>query len=117
MTRAAAMRPDSSEYAEYYDRYTTLVPEGDVVSILTQQAEESLQVLRRIDEAKANYRYAPDKWSVKQVLGHLIDSERVFAYRALRFARNDKQALTGFDQDQFMNGVDFNARPLADLID
>lgn len=117
MTAAAAVRPESSEYASYYERYTSLVPEGDVVAILTRQLDESLQLLRGIDESQANYRYAPDKWSIKQLLGHVIDSERVFAYRALRFARNDSQGLTGFDQDQFVNGADFDSRNFADLVD
>lgn len=116
-TTAAAVKPESNEYASDYERYTSLVPEGDVVSILTKQLGESLEVLRGIDETKANYRYAPDKWSIKQLLGHMIDSERVFAYRALRFARNDAQELTGFDQDVFVKGADFDARTFADLVD
>jgi uncharacterized damage-inducible protein DinB len=117
MTTVAAVKPESSEYAPYYERYTSLVPEGDVVSILTRQLGESLKLLRGIDEAQANYRYAPDKWSIKQLLGHVIDTERVFTYRALRFARNDPQALIGYDQDQFVNGADFDARTFADLVD
>ena len=116
-TAAAVARPDSSEHAAYYERYTKLVPEGDIVSILTNQLEETLQLLRGIDEQRAAYRYAPDKWSIKQLLGHVIDGERVFAYRALRFARNDSSALTGFDQDQFVNGADFDSRNFSDLVD
>ncbi|HXD32536.1 MAG TPA: DinB family protein [Pyrinomonadaceae bacterium] len=117
MTTAAAMKPEAGEHAEYYERYVTLVPDGDVVSILSKQLEESLGVLRGIDETKANHSYAPDKWSIKQLLGHIIDTERIFAYRALRFARNDKQGLTGFDQDEFVTGANFDARNFADLVD
>jgi uncharacterized damage-inducible protein DinB len=117
MATAAAVKPDNSEYAPYYERYTSLVSEGDVVFILTEQMEKSLQTLRKIDDTQANYRYAPDKWSVKQLLGHVIDTERIFSYRALRFARNDSQSLTGFDQDQFVNGADFDSRNFADMVD
>lgn len=117
MTSAAAAtaRPASDEYAPYYGRYTGLVPEGNMLSILTQQLESTLQVLGGIDEEKANYRYAPDKWSIKQVVGHLVDSERIFAYRALRIARGDKTPLPGMDQDDFVNGANFDEQTLADL--
>jgi len=117
ISAAAKSRPESSEFAPYYERYTSLVPEGDIVSLLTMQLQEALQVLRGIDEARAGYRYAEDKWSIKQLLGHIIDSERIFAYRALRFARNDQNPLTGFDQEDFVRGGNFDARTIADLID
>ena len=95
-TSAVAMsRPESSEHAPYYERYTSLVPAGDIVSILTRQMEDTLRLLGGIDETQAGYRYAPDKWSIKQLVGHLIDTERIFSYRALRFARNDSNSLTG----------------------
>jgi hypothetical protein len=113
----AVARPASSEYASYYERYTSLVPEGDIVSILEQQLEATLQLLRSIDESRAGFRYAPDKWSIKQLLGHVIDSERVFTYRALRFARNDKNPLSGFDQDDFIKGGNFDEQNFTDLID
>lgn len=119
MTKSAAAmaRPDSSEHAPYFLRYTSLVPEGDIVDRLSSQMEQTLRLLRSIDENRANYRYAPDKWSIKEVLGHLIDGERIFAYRALRFARNDSNPLSGFDQDQFVEGANFDARDFSDLID
>ncbi len=117
-TSAAAMsRPESSEHAPYYERYTSLVPEGDIVSILTKQLHEALPLLRGIDETRAGYRYAPDKWSIKQLLGHVIDTERIFSYRALRFARNDKNPLVGFDQDDFVKGANFDDHYFADLVD
>jgi hypothetical protein len=116
-TAVAKARPESSEHAAYFERYTKLVPEGDIVSTLANQLDETLELLRGIDEQRASYRYAPDKWSIKQLLGHLIDTERVFAYRALRFARNDSNRLTGFDQDQFVNGADFDSRNFSDLVD
>ncbi len=116
-TAAALSRPESSEHASYYARYTTLVPEGDIVSILTRQLDDTLGVLRAIDESRAGYRYAEGKWSIKELLGHVIDSERIFSYRALRFARNDQTPLSGFDQDIFMSGANFDERTLADLMD
>ncbi|MCU1265584.1 MAG: hypothetical protein JWM21_1902 [Acidobacteria bacterium] len=117
-TSAAALsRPESSEHASYYERYTSLVTEGDIVSILTRQLDETLQLLRAIDETRAGYRYAPDKWSIKQLLGHVIDGERIFSYRALRFARDDKSPVVGFDQDDFVRGGDFDNRNFQDLID
>jgi len=117
-TSAAAMsRPESSEHAPYYERYTSLVPAGDIVSILTRQMEDTLRLLGGIDETQAGYRYAPDKWSIKQLVGHLIDTERIFSYRALRFARNDSNALTGFDQNDFVRSGDFDDRSFADLVD
>jgi hypothetical protein len=114
---AAMSRPESGEHAPYYERYSSLVPEGDIVSILTQQMEEALQLLRGIDETSAGYRYAPDKWSIKQLLGHVIDTERIFSYRALRFARNDQNSLAGFDQDDFIRGANFDDHNFSDLID
>jgi DinB superfamily len=111
----ARSRPESNEHATYFERYTKLVPEGDIVSILTKQMEETQQVLQGIDEARAGFRYAPDKWSIKQLIGHLADTERIFSYRALRFARNDPNKLTGFDQDTFVSGGDFDSRTLSDL--
>jgi hypothetical protein len=117
-TSAAALsRPESHEHASYYERYTSLVPEGDIISILTRQLDETLQLLRGIDEARAGYRYAPDKWSIKQLLGHVIDTERIFSYRALRFARNDKSPVVGFDQDDFVRGGNFDDRNFKGLID
>lgn len=116
-TSAALSRPESTEHAPYFERYTKLVPDGEIVSILTKQMENSLALLKSIDEAKANYRYAADKWSIKQLLGHVIDTERIFTYRALRFARNDSNPLVGYDQDQFVNGADFDSRNFADMVD
>jgi uncharacterized damage-inducible protein DinB len=116
-TSAALSRPESTEHAPYYSRYTSLVPDGEIVAILSKQIEDSLALLKSIDEAKANYRYAPDKWSIKQLLGHVIDTERIFTYRALRFARNDSNPLVGYDQDEFVNGADFDSRNFADMVD
>jgi len=116
-TSASKARPESNEYLPYYNRYVTLVPEGDIMATLATQMEETLQLLRGIDEAKAGERYAPGKWSIKELVGHLIDTERIFSYRALRFARNDPNPLTGFDQDDYVRGANFDDRALAQLAD
>ena len=114
---ATIARPTSSEYAPYYERYVTLVPEGDIVSTLTQQLGTTLQLLRTTDEAQAGKRYAPDKWSIKELVGHLIDTERIFSYRALRFARNDQSPLSGFEQDDYVKSANFDSRLLSGLAD
>ncbi len=117
MTVAARMkRPDAGEHAEYYSRYTKLVPEGDIVVTLEAQTKKFVEFLRGIAEAKGDFRYAPDKWSVKEMLGHMIDGERVFAYRALRFARADQTPLPGFEQDDYVRSAGHGRSTMADLI-
>jgi len=115
MSNTLATRPATTEYAPYYERYVGLVPTGDIVQTLSTQLEETLAALNAISEAQAGYRYAPGKWSIKEVIGHIIDSERIFAYRALCFARNDSRPIAGFEQDDYMKNSDFDARTLADL--
>ena len=110
-------RPETSEYAEFYAGYVSLVEETDIVSALQTQLTEIEILFAEMPLEKAGYRYAPDKWSIKQLLGHMIDGERVFAYRALRFARNDQTPLPGFDQDTFMENSNFDERTIADLLE
>jgi hypothetical protein len=115
MSTAAPSRPQATEYAAYYDRYISLVPDGDIVGTLNRQLEETLALIRGIPEARGDFRYAEGKWSIKELIGHVIDCERVFTYRALRFGRGDTTALSGFEQDDFVRGADFNKRSLSDL--
>ena len=118
MTVAARLKkPETGEYAEYYNRYINLVPEGDVVATLEAQTSSFVMFLRVIPQDKGGYRYAPDKWSVKEMLGHIIDAERVFAYRTLRFARGDETPLPGFEQDDFVRAAGHDRARLSDLID
>lgn len=112
-----AARPDAGEYAPYYEKYVSLVPAGDVVEILEGQMAETRALLRGLSEEQGASRYEPGKWSVKELVGHLVDGERVFAYRALRFARGDRTPLPGFEQDDYVAGGNFDARTLADLTD
>lgn len=109
-------RPGSDEYAEFYGRYIERVPEGDIVAILATQLDDTLALLRELTETQALHAYAPGKWTIKQVLGHIADAERVFAYRVLRFARGDETPLPGFDENVYVPAGSFNDRPLASVI-
>jgi hypothetical protein len=110
-------RPAPGEFAPYYGRYIEPVPGDDAMPHLRRQLEASLSVLARLDDAAALHRYAPAKWSVKQVVGHVADAERVFAYRALRFARADRTPLPGFDENAWVPAGGFDARSWSGLLD
>lgn len=110
-------RPLADEYLPYYERYITLVPEGNLVDILVEQHRDTMRLLRSLDDERGLYAYAPGKWTIKEVIGHLSDAERVFAHRALRFARGDGQPLPGFDENAYVPAGRFNERPIADLVD
>lgn len=115
MSHLIIPRPDPAEFAPYYERYLESVPDGDLLRLLEEGAEEVLDLLRAFGEGRADHRYAPGKWSVKAVVGHVADTERVFAYRALRFARGDATPLPGFEQDAYVAAAGFDRRTLADL--
>ena len=106
-----------NEYPSYYRRYISLVADGDILMILEDQKHEMDKFLDRFGEEAAAYRYSPDKWSIKEVIGHVIDVERIFTYRALRFARNDKTPLPEFDQEEYIKNGNFDSRTLIDLAD
>lgn len=111
-------RPSSSEYAPFYSGYVKHVPEGaDVMSVLAAQPAELRGLVGNLPDAQANAHPSPGEWSVKEVVGHVCDTERVFAYRALRIARGDETPLAGFDQNEYVRGTHFNARALGDLLD
>jgi uncharacterized damage-inducible protein DinB len=109
-----AARPEATEYAPYYEKYVSLVT-GDVVETLERQGAETAALLRGLDEARGASRYEPGKWSVKELIGHLCDAERIFAYRVLRFARGDSAPIEGFDQDPYVAAGNFDARTLRSL--
>jgi hypothetical protein len=116
MTAAAISRPAPGEYAPYYETYIRLVPDGDLIALLEAQIEDTLGLVEGLDDSQGDRAYAPDKWTVKDVLGHLADSERVFCYRALRFARGDAAALPGFDQDDWAREARGASRSMSDLV-
>lgn len=108
-------RPGPNEYLAYYGRYIDGVPDGELLVLLRDQLAETEALLREFTGARADHRYAPDKWSVKEVVGHMTDAERIFAYRALRFARGDRTPLPGFDENAFVRGANFAARALPEI--
>jgi uncharacterized damage-inducible protein DinB len=110
-------RPQAGEYAPYYDRYISLVASTDILTTLDEQRRAMVLLLSCRDEEDGNFRYAPDKWSAKEVLGHICDTERVFAYRALRIARGDVTELAGFEQDDYVRNGPFAQRPISDLVE
>lgn len=109
------VRPEQSEYAPYYGTYVAYVPDGDIVATLERQFHDTITLLRNVSEAAAAHRYAEGKWSVREVIGHLIDAERVFSYRAMRFARADATPLASFDENAFIANSNFDARTIASL--
>jgi uncharacterized damage-inducible protein DinB len=108
-------RPNANEYAPYYHTYVGKVSEGELIQLLTAQIEDTLAIFAGISEEQGGYRYAEGKWSIKEVLNHLIDTERVMAYRALAVGRGDKTALPGFDQDDYVASFDANKRTVAEM--
>lgn len=108
-------KPASDEYAPYYDTYVSKVPGTCALAALEAQRESTRQFLGTIPEGKASFRYAPGKWTVREVLGHLADAERIFAYRMLRFARNDQAPLASFDENAYVPEGRFERRALAEL--
>lgn len=114
---SSAVRPQPSEYAEYYGAYVERVPDGDIVDVLRDQMEETVRFLGGLPPDKENYRYAPGKWTVKEVVRHVVDMEWVFTNRALCFARGDQTPLPGVEQDDFVAGSDFSALPLRDIVE
>jgi hypothetical protein len=108
-------RPAETEYAPYYGTYVSLVPEDDVLSAIEQQSSETQRLISSLDDARALHRYAEGKWSVKEVIGHVTDAERVFGYRALCISRGDTQPLPGFDEKEYMQYANFDSWRLGDL--
>ncbi len=109
-------RPGADEFAPFYANYVNGVPDGEITDVLESQARELVDLLGGLDDARAEFRYAPDKWSVKEVVGHVADTERVFAYRALRISRADATPLAGFDQDTYVANAQFGRRELGALL-
>jgi hypothetical protein len=109
------VRPEETEYAEYYGGYVSLVPDGDVADTLRAQLAETLVLLEDVTPELETYRYAEGKWSLREVVGHLVDTERVFAYRALAMARSSDVELPGMDQDEWVRTSNAGSRALSDL--
>jgi hypothetical protein len=112
-----SLRPQPGENAPYYDRYISLVAGNDVLAALDEQRRQMLLLLSGRTDADGDIRYAPDKWSLKEVLGHLNDTERIMSYRALRISRGDATPIEGFEQDDYVRNGPFGRCALADLIE
>lgn len=110
-------KPGASEYAPFYAGYIAKVPAGDVVEILDRQKDQIRRLSAATSSEQATFRYAAGKWSVREVLGHMTDAERVFGYRAFRIARGDETPLEGFDENEYVANSTFHERSLASLID
>ena len=110
------MRPRTGDNNPYYDRYISLIGDDDIIEVLEDQRKTSEKFLKTFTEEQGNYSYADGKWTMKEVLGHVIDTEKIMAYRALAFARGEKQSLPGFEQDDYVAESNFNNRLLDDLI-
>lgn len=115
MTTAVG-RPAAHEFNEHYAPYIARVTEPDPVDAMTRQIEDTVNLLSGVSDAAALTRYAPGKWSVKEVVGHVTDGERVFSYRAMRIARADTTALASFDENAYIAAAGFDRRPLQDVV-
>ena len=110
-------RPEPNEFDAYYDTYICLVEDNNVKPILETQSAELRSMISPLREEKGTYRYGEDKWTIKEVLSHLIDAERIFAYRILRISRGDETPIEGFEQDGYIENSNANNRPFANLLD
>jgi uncharacterized damage-inducible protein DinB len=116
MTRTVIGRPAAGEYNPYYDRYISQLGDGDVLEMLRRQVEETAALLGAVDERDAGFRYAEGKWSIKQVVGHMTDTERIMVYRAVCFARAEATPLPSFDENAYVEHAKFDARTLVELL-
>ncbi|MBW7475186.1 DinB family protein [Paenibacillus oenotherae] len=110
-------RPNETDYPRAVSPYITNVPEGDLIQLLQDQLEQTFQLLGTITGEQEQFRYAPEKWSLREVVGHVIDFERIISYRALRFSRGDIKQLSGFDENDYVRESHYGETPLADLLD
>jgi len=110
-------RPGPHEFSAYSERYIALVPEGDLIELFRRQGEETERLIRSLTEAQGDRRYAPGKWSLREVFGHVADNERIMSARLLRIARGDKTPLPGYDQDELMAEFPFSGWSLGRLAD
>ncbi len=110
-------KPETGEYGDYYETYVSLVTEDDIRGAYAAQPVKLRALVEGIDELAGSFRYAKDKWSIKEVISHLIDGERIFSYRMLRISRGDKTPIEGFEQDGYIENSRANERKFSDLLD
>jgi len=110
-------RPEESEYDPYYQKYVALVPETEIIALLEVQSDQLRSLIEGVPEERGTFAYDDGKWTIKEVLSHLIDGERIFSYRALRIARGDKTPIEGFEQEGYIENSHANQRSFSDLLD
>jgi uncharacterized damage-inducible protein DinB len=116
MTGSSITRPAADEYAPYFGRYLEQVPDGDVLDSLRRQVDDTEALVGKLGDRDAGFRYANGKWSIKEVIGHVADTERIMVYRALCFARGETAGLPGFDENEYVAHAKFAARRLGDML-
>lgn len=110
-------RPEQGEYMEFQEAYISLVPpEGDIITILREQSKEVFALLDGLSEEQGNYRYAPEKWSIKEMVGHLTDNDRIMSYRLLCFARGEQAPLPGYEEKDYVAAGHFDRFTLKQLV-
>lgn len=109
------MRPNPGDYDPYFERYIKLVEGDNIIKILNEQNKITRELINSISDHKGNYRYADGKWTIKEVIGHVLDSERILAYRALCLARGEKKSLPGYEHNEYVIEGNFNSRELLEL--
>ena len=115
-TEVLEIAPDSTEFAPYYGKYTSRIRTNNILTTLQTQVEQTKSVLGALTETDSGFRYAPEKWSIRQMIGHMSDTERIFSYRALRIARGDKTPIEGFEQDDYVRNSPFEHCTLAESL-
>ena len=110
-------RPETNEFAPYYNNYISLIEGNDVLPVLDAQPSELRAIFAGMPEERGTFAYAEGKWTIKELLSHLIDAERMFAYRTLRVSRGDKTPIEGFEQEDYIENSNANNRPFAELLD
>ncbi len=109
-------RPAKNEYPDYYVPYLDLVPEGDLLQLLKENLQKTVSLFEGISEEVGLYRYASGKWSIKEVLGHITDTERIMSYRLLRVGRGDQTPLAGFNENDYVEGAQINRLPMENIL-
>jgi hypothetical protein len=115
MSAISIARPVQGEFAKHFEGYVAQVPETDIIAVLRAQTGEIADLVKNIPEERGGFRYGPDKWTIREVLGHLADTERVMSYRATCLARGEQNELPGFDENEYVRSANFDQWTLADL--
>src|SRR6187455_1730241 len=110
-------RPETNEFAPYYNNYVSLVTDGPIATVLEAQPSELSRLISGLPDEKGTFAYAEGKWTIKELLSHIIDGERIFAYRVLRVSRGDKTPIEGFEQDEYIETSNANNRSFAELLE